>query len=337
MRILVHSYAFYPSIGGIESISDILAREWVKAGHEVKLITLTPNSGDENKSPYSVIRRPGLISQISLTHWCDIIFQNNISLQLIWPRYLFWKPAVVAIQTWIVRNDGSKNWREMIKVQLLKNVHCISISRAVAEHLPVSSPVIGNPFQDEIFKLMPDVTRLNDLIFVGRLVSDKGLDVLLSALAHLKDKGMKPGLTVVGEGSESGNLQAQVKELNLDDQVVFIGLKKDRELAEILNAHRIMVVPSRWAEPFGIVALEGIACGCVVVGSEAGGLIEAMGPCGMTFPNGDPDALANRLSEILEDHSRSEILLKKRVNHLRSFKSEAVARQYLDCFHSVIK
>ena len=337
MRILVHSYAFYPSIGGIETISDILAREWVKAGHEVKLITLTPNPGDEKKLPYAVIRCPSLISQISLTHWCDIIFQNNISLQLIWPCYLFWKPAVVAIQTWIGRDDGSTSWRDLLKRQLLRGIHCISISRAVAEHLPVSSPIIGNPFQGEIFRLIPDVSRHKDLIFVGRLVSDKGLDVLLSVLARLKDNGLKPGLTVVGEGPERDKLKTQVKKLNLDDQVVFIGLKKDRELAEILNAHRIMVIPSRWAEPFGIVALEGIACGCVVIGSEAGGLIDAIGPCGLTFPNGDPDALANQIYEIYEDLSRSEDFLKNRDNHLQSFKGEGVARQYLDCFHGVIK
>ena len=60
--------------------------------------------------------------------------------------------------------------------------------------------------------------------------------------------------------------------LGLERQVEFTGVLQGETLVRTLNAHRIMVVPSRTPEPFGVVALEGIACGCVVVGSEGGGL-----------------------------------------------------------------
>ena len=79
----------------------------------------------------------------------------------------------------------------------------------------------------------------------------------------------------------------------------FVGGKFGDELATLLNQHRIMVVPSRWPEPFGLVALEGIACGCAVGGSEEGGLKEAMGPCGISFKNSDYSSLAAALDRRL--------------------------------------
>jgi glycosyltransferase involved in cell wall biosynthesis len=97
-----------------------------------------------------------------------------------------------------------------------------------------------------------------------------------------------------------------------------------------LNRHRILVVPSRWPEPFGIVALEAIACGCVVVGSAGGGLSEAIGPCGLTFPNGDGAALAHVLRELLGNPERVAELGTGGASHLARFSPSAVAKRYLE-------
>ena len=85
--------------------------------------------------------------------------------------------------------------------------------------------------------------------------------------------------------------------------MTFTGVKRGSDLARFVARHRVMAVPSRWAEPFGIVALEGIACGCVVVGTSLGGLPEAIGPCGVTVPNADTSAMARALRLLLEDDS----------------------------------
>src|SRR5689334_13350053 len=73
-------------------------------------------------------------------------------------------------------------------------------------------------------------------------------------------------------------------------QVELTGIKSGSDLARYLARHRVMAVPSRCEEGFGIVALEGIACGCVVVGTNLGGLPEAIGPVGIVVPNGDSGA-----------------------------------------------
>ena len=93
-------------------------------------------------------------------------------------------------------------------------------------------------------------------------------------------------------------------------------------------------MPSRWAEPFGIVALEGIACGCVVVGSEKGGLKEAIGPCGLTFENGNVRALADQLKRSLNDPNSQ---MQQAAEHLAKFQADAAATAYLRVMRKMVE
>lgn len=335
MKILFHSYAFAPSVGGIETVSEILAREFVSAGHEVKLVTAEEDE-DGQERPYSVLRGIGPVALWKLSRWCDLIFQNNISLNMLWPSLAAGKPVVIAMHTWLNQSAGSKGWRNFLKLAVMRRSRVLSISRAVADCLPFHSTIIGEPYRDDVFKLHPEISRDKELVFVGRLVSDKGLDVLLEALALLETEGLRPGLTVVGDGPERDNLESLSGRHGLESRVRFVGTRKDVELARLLNAHRFLVVPSRWVEPFGIVALEGIACGCAVVGSEEGGLKEAIGPCGVTFANGDAAGLARALKKILETSSGFVPFLEKREQHLSGFQGRTVAKSYLEFFQQVL-
>ena len=159
----------------------------------------------------------------------------------------------------------------------------------------------------------------------------------LRAMKILQDDGLTPGLTIIGNGPEEQQLRRLVRELGLDRQVTFAGQKSGHELAELLNRHRILVVPSRWAEPFGIVALEGIACGCVVVGSDDGGLKEAIGPCGVTFENGNEQALASCIKNTcFSIRKRARTLRKGASAHLAKFQPDAVATAYLELMKEVV-
>jgi len=96
-----------------------------------------------------------------------------------------------------------------------------------------------------------------------------------------------------------------------------------------MNRHRVLVVPSRWNEPFGIVALEGMACGCLVVGSEGGGLREAIGAAGLTFPNGEALALADCLRKALTDQQAVQNCHQAAPEHLAVHAPALVAARYL--------
>jgi glycosyltransferase involved in cell wall biosynthesis len=329
MRILFSSYAFRPSVGGIETVSEILAGQFAAIGHEVRLITETPGE-NRPEGAYRVIRRPSFPELFALLRWSDVFFQNNISLRSLLPALLMRKRSFVVHQTWIRDKSGRIRWRDRIKYALLGGVTNVAISHAVAEGLGAPASIVGNPYDEKIFRVLPNVARDKTLVFLGRLVSDKGVDVLLEAMRLLRDDGLTPDLTIVGSGPEEEKLRRLAAESRLDSQLTFAGEKSGTALVELLNRHRILVAPSRWAEPFGIVALEGIACGCAVVGSRDGGLKEAIGPCGVTFENGSAPGLALALRKLLNEPEIEAYFHREAKGHLAGFTSEQVAAAYLE-------
>jgi glycogen(starch) synthase len=336
MKILFSSYAFRPGVGGIETVAEILADEFASAGHEVELITETAGE-DPEPLGYAVTRRPSLPKVFSLLGWCDLFFQNNISLRTLLPALALGKPSIVVHHTWIRNVRGELGWNDRLKRMLLSRVTNVAISQAIADDLSQPCVINANPYRDDSFRLIAGVARNRALVFLGRLVSDKGVDLLLRALEEIRQEGHTPTLTIIGTGPEEGALKALTHELNLQEQVEFAGAKSGEELARLLNQHRIMVVPSRWAEPFGLVALEGIACGCAVIGSEEGGLKEAMGPCGITFKNGDQGSLAAALKRLLRDGALEESLRQAGPAHLSRFKAKEVARVYLELIEDSLR
>ena len=335
MKVLFSSYLFPPSVGGIESVSKILAEKFASAGIEVQVVTKT--AGDVIAGPnYRVTRRPSITKLFGLLRWCDLFFQNNISLRSLIPALLLRKRVLVVHQTWLLNTRGQITWNNRLKRALLRFATNVAISKAVADGISGHSFVIGNPYDDATFRLIPNVARDKNVVFIGRLVSDKGADLLLQALKLLQNDGVTLDLTIVGGGPEEEKLRKLTTDLALDRQVTFAGQKSGAALAELLNRHRILVVPSRWAEPFGIVALEGIACGCVVVGSENGGLKEAIGPCGVTFENGNVRALAEQLKRLLNDPETQANLHQHAAEHLAKFQSDTVAAAYLRLMRKMV-
>ncbi|HXO26242.1 MAG TPA: glycosyltransferase family 4 protein [Thermoanaerobaculia bacterium] len=332
MRILIYSPAFLPSIGGLEIGQALLADRLTRLGHQLTVVTRTASgtaSAGEGDFPFRVLRRPGPFALLRAVHSCDVFFQANVSLRGLWPLLLVRRPWAVSHHSWYCRSDGHVAWQDRLKRYLLRFAAVsISVSRAMAADLRTPSLVIPNAYRDDLFRILPEVERTLDLIFLGRLVSDKGADLLIAALGRLADRGLRPCLTVVGDGPELPLLRAMAVRLGVARQVEFLGARQGGALVPLLNRHRILVVPSRYDEPFGIVALEGIACGCVVVGSEGGGLPEAIGPCGRTFRNGSAEELAAILAEILLHPERQATLRAAVEEHLAKHGSERIARLY---------
>jgi glycogen(starch) synthase len=328
MRILMSSHVFAPSVGGLETVSQTLAEEFVRIGHDVRVITQTPGQ-ETYEHPFELVRRPSVRQLVRLLRWCDIYFQNNISLQQAWPLLVVRRPWVVAHHVWIPRRRLSGHCKRIA----LRFATGVSISAAIARDISAPSRVIPNPYDEAIFHELTDVERTRDIVFLGRLVSDKGVDVLVAALGRLRVRGMRPLATIVGEGPEEVSLRKQVAELGLEETVHFAGCVTGPRLARVLNAHRVIAIPSRWREPFGVVALEGMACGCVPVGSAEGGLCDAIGECGETFPNGDFAALASVLEGLLRDPQRQAALRTRARAHLGRHVPARVAQDYLRIFN----
>ncbi len=332
MKILFSSHTFYPNLGGLEAVSLMLAREFARAGHEVVVITHTPVGEDEPEFPFVLVRRPRVRELLRLVAWADVVFHNNLSLRTAWPLLLVHRPWVVAHHIWLPRGRNLRGAKAEFKRLVLRKAQGIAISRAIADDFATPCRVIPDPYDDETFRILPEVERKGDLVFVGRFVSDKGLPVLLQAMRLLAQRGLRPGLSVIGAGPEDQAWRELVQRQRLSGQVRFAGVLRDHELAEALNAHRVLVIPSLWSEPFGIVALEGMACGCLVVGSEAGGLKEAIGPAGLTFPNGDAEALAGAIERLLGDEETANRCRRAAPAHLEQHRPAKAAAAYLAVF-----
>ena len=106
MRILLNTHLFAPSIGGIETMSLLLARAFLARGHEVHIVTSTPSLDPDDDHGLTVIRCPDRKTLRREVAWCGICFHNNISLSHAWPLLWRSKPWVVTTQTWIVRPNN---------------------------------------------------------------------------------------------------------------------------------------------------------------------------------------------------------------------------------------
>ena len=333
MKILITSYGFLPQIGGIETISSLLANELVKKSCEVKILTETEENGN-NTYPYEVIRKPKLIEIIKAIIWSDIVFQNNLSLRYIWVNLFIRKPAVVTFQIWI---DGKNKLLNLLKILLAKTFdEKLVISKSLQKQLPFRTYLINNPFDNELFKTGNKERDPKTLLFVGRLESCKGCQTLIKALQILNKKNDKYKLFIIGDGKFRNKLEELAKELKVSKYVFFKGACTQLEIAEFMQRINIFVVPSLWEEPFGIVALEGMAAGCKVLGTNIGGLKEAIGECGILFEKND----SSHLSKIILDLNKENnyYISREKINsHIKNFFKEKVCKDYLRVFKKVLK
>lgn len=340
VKILFATPAFSPGIGGIEVNAGILARAFVKAGHTVSLITLTEEA-DGCKYPFPVLRTLNIAALCKQHMWADVVFLNHYSSRLSWPSFFFNTPVVTAIRTWLPEDNQIGKANRLLRRRILRKSRLIANSSVIADHLPHKATVIGNPYREDLFKIRPDISRVRPLLFVGRLVSDKGVDLLIRAVEKLTsdnflkklrlwEQGTIPLLTIVGDGPEKASLELLAIDLGVADLVEFSGARSGDEVARLMNASEVLVIPSRWREPFGNIALEGIASGCIPVASDGGGLIDAVGPCGVLFTRNDWSALAKSIEAVFSDHSLRLGLESARQSHLEKHRPENVAKRYLE-------
>ncbi|WP_297065479.1 glycosyltransferase family 4 protein [Thermococcus sp.] len=128
---------------------------------------------------------------------------------------------------------------------------------------PIS--LVPNGVDAGLIKSIPPAELESDIIFVGRLIPEKGVDLLLRALAEVKREIPDVRAVVVGDGPERGRLERLSARLGLEDSVLFTGFLESRdEVIAIIKASKVFVLPSR-REGFGMVALEAMASGLPVV------------------------------------------------------------------------
>jgi glycosyltransferase involved in cell wall biosynthesis len=149
----------------------------------------------------------------------------------------------------------------------------------------------------EFEPIMTD-TGASDLVFVGELRVLKGVDVLIKAVALLKQEGRNLSATIVGEGPDRAAFEAQVRAQNLAGSVRFVGARPARAA---FASGRLLVIPSR-AESLPYIVLEAAAAGIPLLATRVGGIPEIFGPDAADLVSpGDPAALARAIGLGLRD------------------------------------
>lgn len=147
-------------------------------------------------------------------------------------------------------------------------------------------------------------------VFAGRLVPEKGVDVLVQAFAQVVRNVPDARLLIAGDGPERKNLIELAERSGAAASITFLGHLPKEALETTLARAWVQVVPSRWAEPFGLVAVEAMMRETAVIASRMGGLEEILqdGETGYLVPPNDPHRLAQRLEELLRDRSKADAM-----------------------------
>jgi glycosyltransferase involved in cell wall biosynthesis len=170
--------------------------------------------------------------------------------------------------------------------------------------------------------------------YIGRLVPEKGIDVLLEAIAQLQGPWE---LRILGSGPERDRLEKMAQWLGILPRVSFDLPIPSTQLPYYYSGLDVLVLPSRtrpnWKEQFGRVLIEAMACQVVVVGARCGAIPEVIDAAGLTFAEGDPADLRAQLQRLLSDaHLRLDLAQKGRQRVLDHFTQSQIAKRTVDIY-----
>jgi len=184
----------------------------------------------------------------------------------------------------------------------------------------------------------------NELLFVGRLVEKKGLNVLLNAMPQVIQAHPDACLTIAGAGPMEGRLKIIVREKNLTNKIAFLGMRPQSELPLLYRRAAIAVFPFIVAENgdqegLGLVVVEAMGCGCPVIASDLPAIHDTIvhGKNGLMVPPGSPEMLASAITTLLSDAElRLQLSREARNSVVDKFDWEQVAYKYSKLYKKLL-
>ena len=338
MRVLLLNSEYPPIGGGAGNASSHIARELAAQGHEVSVLTSAFRNlaREELSEGVHIIRIPTLRGEVDRSNALEqLIFMINLSVWgFFWRLRLqpeailafFGAPSGVAAWLWnglgkvpyvvLLRGGDVPGFRpydfrtlHRLLGPLLRRVWC-GAAAVVANSQGLKD--LGAAFEPDVpIRVIPNgVSPLEPegqrewnparLLFVGRLVHQKGLDVLLEALAGLKE--LDWDLTLVGDGPRRDWLEERAQALGLGERVHFRGWLKRRELPPAYGGANFFVYPSRH-EGMPNALLEAMSAGLPALATRIAGNEELVeeGVTGYLVPSEDVAALRERLAQLIDD------------------------------------
>lgn len=327
MRICIFSRSFFPTLGGQERVAAVLAREFTHHGHSVVVLTDTP-SREADDFPYEVQRTAQFWKRLGIFRGADRVLFMSGSLQGLLGCWLARKRCYITHQSIYGIGSGLECLAGLLKAKLTRWTVSICVSDFQRGRLRAPAVLIPNPLDQEFLQRSVHPRPRFDFGFVGRLVSDKGVALLIEALWRIKIRCPGASLRVIGDGPERAALQAQVSGLELGDRVIFSGILTGADLVSAMAECGCLVVPSVWEEPFGMAAIEGLAVCRHVIVTRRGALPEVVGRFG-TVVDPDPSALSVAMESYLGATTGDPERDAAKARYLEQFSPSHVANRYL--------
>lgn len=177
------------------------------------------------------------------------------------------------------------------------------------------------------------------VLCVGRLVPQKGIEYLIRAVSRIAERYPEAKFIIVGEGWLRGHLEYIARSTGHQWKITFTGWVPDQELIALLNSADALVVPSIY-EPFGIVALEGMAAGVPVVASDVGGLAEIVEHehTGILAYSRSPESIAWAVGRVLSDPDHSKEMVQNAQEMVqKTYSWEAIAMKTAKIYKEVVR
>ncbi|MBI3046086.1 MAG: glycosyltransferase family 4 protein [Candidatus Harrisonbacteria bacterium] len=262
----------------------------------------------ENGTTYKAEYLPKKSIKAKISFWLRIIFEKNIGL--LWANN---------IDIFTADSPLIKNWHENFGFDKNKIV-------VLPEFVDLESY-----FKKSAAESAAKKDKIN-LIYVGRLAPEKGVDTLLTAIKEMKNK-TDVLVRIVGDGRQKEELIKLAREYKIENTVIFYPWADKKTLADLYHCSDIFVHPARWAEPFGVTIVEAMASGLPVITPKISGSSWAAGEGGLTFENGDSEDLKNKIEKLVND----ENLRKKLAGKAKKRAEQFDYRNYIKTLENLIK
>lgn len=232
-------------------------------------------------------------------------------------------PVMLWLKAWTLRHCRRVT---VVSANLLEQV------RQLAPDVAVDIAAMGTDLTTQfVLPLVPDVRRRNEIVFVGRLVENKGLRFLLEAFANLAQRHTHPVLTIIGDGPLRYELTERARRLEIGHRVRFIGALQHSQLPVHYQRATIAAFPFAEQQGFGLVAVEAMGCGCPIIASDVPAIREIVTSevSGLLVPPKDAIALAAGIERLLMDPALRDKFSRNALNSVRQrFDWSHVARSY---------
>lgn len=364
MKILMITNYYYPYISGLSEVVRQISEEFCRQGHEVKVLCSNHNHlpERENVGGVEVIRAP-ILAKISkgtisfkFIAWAKMLSQNadivNLHLPMLESGLIIskigGKKCVCSYQCDIDLKKGILN--NFIKFTMLKMndwalKQCSKILVTTLDYGTHS--ILAGKYPEKLVEVRTPIKNYNHVItpqrnkkvigFCGRIVMEKGIDVLLKAYSILKKEMLDIELLIGGDYKNvaGGSIYQELKdyvEANQLEDVYFLGAIPEEQMEEFYSGLDVFVLPStNPLEAFGMVQIEAMYCGTPVVASDLYGvrtIVQNTG-MGLVAKKGDSADFAAKIKEVL---SNKERYVKDKVFITNLYSTERCAKDYINVY-----